>query len=44
MAGIELSVLARQCLDRRIETKADLEQSVAVWEEARNERGHQIKW
>jgi hypothetical protein len=44
MAEIELSVLARQCLDRRIETKEDLEQSVAAWEEARNERGGQIKW
>jgi hypothetical protein len=44
MAEIELSVLARQCLDRRIETKADLERHVAAWEEERNERGDQIKW
>ena len=44
MAEIELSVLARQCLDRRIETRADLERCVAAWEEARNERGHQIQW
>ncbi len=44
MAEIELSVLARQCLDRRIETKEDLERFVAAWEEIRNERGDQIKW
>jgi transposase len=44
MAEIELSVLARQCLAQRIETKADLERHVAVWEEERNERGDQIKW
>lgn len=44
MAEIELSVLARQCLDRRIETKEDLERHVAAWEAVRNEGGHQIKW
>ena len=44
VAEIELSVLGRQCLDRRIETKADLERQVAAWEEARNERGDQIRW
>ena len=44
MAEIELSVLARQCLDRRIETRADLERHVAAWEEARNESGEVIRW
>jgi hypothetical protein len=44
MAEIELSVLARQCLAQRIETKEDLERHVAAWEEERNERGDQIKW
>src|ERR687889_815297 len=38
MAEIELSVLARQCLDRRIESKEELERGVAAWEEDRNER------
>jgi len=38
MAEIELSVLARQCLDRRIETREELEREVAAWEEERNER------
>ena len=44
MAEIELSVLGGQCLDRRIETKEDLERHVAAWEEVRNERGDQIRW
>jgi hypothetical protein len=44
MAEIELSVLARQCLARRIETREELEREVAVWEEERNERGVEIRW
>lgn len=44
MAEIELSVLARQCLDRRIETREQLEREVAVWEEDRNERRVEVKW
>ena len=41
---IELSVLARQCLARRIETREELEREVAAWEEERNERGVEIQW
>ena len=44
MAEIELSVLARQCLARRIETRADLERHVSAWEGARNESGEVIRW
>ncbi len=44
MAEIELSVLSRQCLVRRIETKEELEREVAAWEEERNERGVEIQW
>jgi hypothetical protein len=44
MAEIELSVLARQCLARRIETREELEKEVAAWEEERNERGVGIQW
>jgi hypothetical protein len=44
MAEIELSVLARQCLGRRIETREELEREVAAWEEERNERGVEIRW
>jgi len=44
VAEIELSVLTRQCLDRRIGTAAELEREVAAWEEERNERGVEIRW
>jgi hypothetical protein len=44
MAEIELSVLSRQCLDRRIETREELVREVAAWEEERNERGVEIQW
>ena len=44
MAEIELSVLARQCLDRRIETKEELEREVAAWEDERNGRGVEVRW
>ena len=44
MAEIELSVLARQCLDRRIESAEELRREVEAWEEDRNERGVEVKW
>jgi len=44
MAEIELSVLARQCLDRRIETKEELRREVAAWEDERNGRGVVVRW
>lgn len=44
MAEIELSVLARQCLDRRIETREELEREVAAWEGDRNERMVEVVW
>jgi hypothetical protein len=44
MAEIELSVLGRQCLARRIETREELQREVAAWEEERNERGVEIRW
>jgi hypothetical protein len=44
MAEIELSVLARQCLGRRIETREELEREVEVWEEERNERQVGVRW
>ncbi len=43
-AEIELSVLARQCLDQRIECSAQLRQEVQAWEEERNEQQVEIKW
>ncbi len=44
MAEIELSVLARQCLDRRIETREELKREVVAWEDERNGRGVVIRW
>ena len=44
MAEIELSVLARQCLDRRIESPEELRREVEAWEEDRNERGVEVEW
>ena len=44
MAEIELSVLSRQCLDRRIPDKATLEQEVAAWEHDRNTAGGTVDW
>jgi len=44
MAEIELSVLDRQCLDRRIPDKARLEQEVADWETERNLKGATVNW
>lgn len=44
MAEIEFSVLARQCLDRRIATKDELIQEIAAWEDDRNERQVGIRW
>jgi DDE superfamily endonuclease len=44
VAEIELSVLARQCLDRRIETAEALRQEVMAWEEPRNDRAAEVRW
>lgn len=44
MAEIELSVLARQCLDRRIGSLDSLRQQVAAWEETRNQRKSAVDW
>jgi hypothetical protein len=44
MAEIELSVLNRQCLARRISDKATLSAEVAAWETSRNNVNVQIDW
>ncbi len=44
MAEIELSVLGRQCLDRRIADKATLVSEVTEWETARNAARLRIDW
>lgn len=44
MAEIELSVLARQCLSRRIADKEILKRQVQAWEEKRNAAKCKIQW
>jgi hypothetical protein len=44
MAECELSVLARQCLDRRIPDQATLEREVAAWQKRRNDAGVKADW
>jgi hypothetical protein len=44
MAETELSVLSRQCLARRLESKAFLTQAVATWEKERNQAFTKIDW
>jgi transposase len=44
MAEIELSVLGRQCLDRRIGKQAELEREVAAWQARRNGQRACIEW
>ncbi len=44
VAEIELSVLARQCLDRRIGTPQELKGECAAWERDRNAEGGRVIW
>ena len=44
MAEIELSILQRQCLARRIADEATLKQEVAAWEARRNHEQATIDW
>ena len=44
MAEIELSVLSRQCLERRIEDKEILKEEVAAWEQRRNQNSAPVDW
>src|SRR5947199_9834567 len=44
MAEIELSVLARQCLDDRFPDQDALASAVAAWEATRNTAGSKIDW
>jgi hypothetical protein len=44
MAEIELSVLARQCLDQRLASREELEQEVEAWVLERNGQQVEIRW
>ena len=44
MAEIELSALARQCLDYRIPDKETLQREVAAWQQQRNQNSNPVNW
>lgn len=44
VAEIELSVLIRQCLDKRIASVAELLQELGPWEQERNDREVGVNW
>lgn len=44
MAEIELSVMSRQCLKRRIADKETLQKEVKAWEQARNRSNATVDW
>lgn len=44
IAEIELNVLTRQCLNRRIATLDELKKELTSWEKERNMRGSKVNW
>ena len=44
IAEIELSVLSRQCLDRRMPNQAFLESEAKAWEDERNDQIVKVQW
>jgi hypothetical protein len=41
---IELSILSRQCLDRRLPDLATFRAGAQAWEDRRNSAGHTVDW
>lgn len=44
MVEIEIGVLKKQCLDRRIETKETLAVEISEWQHTRNAAGARVRW
>jgi hypothetical protein len=44
MAEIELSILSRQCMDRRISDQATLKKEISAWQEKRNAIACPMEW
>ena len=44
IAEIELNVLTRQCLNRRIATLEELQHEMSAWENERNALGSKVNW
>ena len=44
MAEIEIGVMARQCLDRRLPDQGTLRSEVDAWQERRNQEAIRVSW
>lgn len=44
MVEIEIGVMKKQCLDRRIADRSALVHELAAWEQARNNEGARVQW
>ena len=44
MAGIEIGILARQCLNRRIPDQDSLKREIKAWQDKRNQIGIRVDW
>jgi hypothetical protein len=44
MAEIELNVLTRQCLDRRIDDIEVVRKEILAWEKNRNNKNAKVNW
>ncbi len=44
MAEIEIGIMHRQCLNRRIDDATTLRREVAAWESDRNRRASKVNW
>jgi transposase len=44
MAEIELSILSRQCLDRRIPDQETLKREISIWQKKRNSISRPMEW
>lgn len=44
MVEIEIGVLVRQCLDRRIPDREMLKREIAAWQRRRNAAGERVRW
>ena len=44
MAEIEIGILSRQCLDRRVASRQNLQSEVDAWQQARNAVQRTIEW
>jgi DDE superfamily endonuclease len=44
MAEIEIGVMARQCLDRRIPDQNKLKREIKAWQDERNKKGIRVNW